>query len=128
MASRGRLAHTAELSSSGAAIYCPNSDTYGENIGHTQVPGNKRGAFRVAEGVGQCPCKSACLGKVVVIGTLLEESKPVVRKGKKKEDLGTYKLVTLSSGTGKIMEQILEAISRHMKNEKVNRNSQCRFT
>ena len=55
-----------------------------------------------------------------------ENFTPVVRKGKKEEeDLGSYRLVTLSSGTGKITEQILEAVSRHMKNE--TRNSQCRF-
>lgn len=53
----------------------------------------------------------------------------VARKGKKEEDLGSYRLVTLFSGTGNIVEQILlEAISRHMKNEKVTRDSQCRFT
>lgn len=49
---------------------------------------------------------------------------PVVRKGEKKGNLGSYRLVTLSSGTGK---HILEAISRHKKNEKATRNSKCRF-
>lgn len=39
----------------------------------------------------------------------------------------SYVLVSLAFGLGKIVEQIhLEGISRHMKNEKVNRNSQCR--
>jgi len=52
----------------------------------------------------------------------------VVRKGKK-EDLGSYRLVTLPSGTGKTMDKILlETVSRHTKNEKVTRNSKCRFT
>lgn len=35
-------AHTAELSSSGGAMYCPNSDTYGENIGRTHLWVQKR--------------------------------------------------------------------------------------
>ena len=76
-ASGGRLAHTAEPSSSGGAIYCPNSDTYGDNTGCTQVPGHKRDVFRFAEGAGQCHCEGAgyYLGKVMVTGSLLEERK-----------------------------------------------------
>lgn len=74
MASGRRLAHTTEPSSSGGSTYCPHSDTYWENTEHIQVPGNKGDVFRVAEEAGQCHCKGD--GKVMVTGSLLEESKP----------------------------------------------------
>lgn len=75
MASGGRLVHTAESSSAGGAISCPNSDNYGENIGHTQVPWHKRDVFRVGERAGQSHCKGDVyyLGKVMLIGSSLEK-------------------------------------------------------
>lgn len=73
-ASGGRLAHTAEPSSSGSAVYCLNSDTYGENIGHTQVAEHKR----VAKWAGQCHSEGAIyyIRKIMVISGLLEEKNP----------------------------------------------------
>ena len=44
-------------------------------------------------------------------------------------DMVSYMLVSLAFGIGKIMEQIhLEGISRHIKNEKVNGNSQSEIS
>ncbi|PKU46621.1 rna-directed dna polymerase from mobile element jockey- hypothetical protein [Limosa lapponica baueri] len=53
---------------------------------------------------------------------------PVFKKGKK-EDLGNYRLVSLTSIPGKMMEQlVLDIISKHMEEKKTIRSSQHGFT
>ncbi|KAK4825973.1 hypothetical protein QYF61_003542 [Mycteria americana] len=53
---------------------------------------------------------------------------PVSKKGKKEEP-GSYRLVSLTSIPGNVMEQlILDTISRHMKDKKVTGSSQHGFT
>lgn len=56
-------------------------------------------------------------------------SDTIIFKKGKKEDLGSYRLVSLTSILRKMMEQlILKIISGHVKDKKVLRNSQHEFT
>ncbi|KAJ7425171.1 rna-directed dna polymerase from mobile element jockey-like [Pitangus sulphuratus] len=53
---------------------------------------------------------------------------PIFKKGKK-EDLGDYLLISLTSICGKVMKQIiLEVITKHVEEKKVIRSSQYGFT
>ncbi|GAB0187551.1 mitochondrial enolase superfamily member 1 [Grus japonensis] len=53
----------------------------------------------------------------------------LVFKKDKKEDLGNYRPVSLTSIPGKVMKQlILEVISKHVEEKKVFRSGQHRFT
>lgn len=52
----------------------------------------------------------------------------VFKKGKK-ENPGNYRLISLTSFPGKMMEQFfLEIISKHMENKKIMRSIQHEFT
>lgn len=52
----------------------------------------------------------------------------LIFKKNKKEDLGNYQLVSLTSMPGKVMKQILlESFSKHFQDKKVLRCSQYRF-
>ena len=62
--------------------------------------------------------KSHLLGKVPIVGKK-ENITPIVKKGRK-EYLGNYRLVSLPSALGKVMEQILlKTILRHTQGEEV---------
>lgn len=76
---------------------------------------------------------SIIFGKLWGMGEVLEDWRkanvtPVFKKGKK-EDLGNYRLVSLTSIPGKVLGQlILGAISRHIKDKRVIRSSKHVFT
>lgn len=50
-------------------------------------------------------------------------------KKRKEEDLGNYRVISLTSILGNVMEQlILQTIYRHIKDETISRSSQHGFT
>lgn len=61
------------------------------------------------------------------LGRKKKKITPIFRKNKK-EDLVSYRLVSFTLIIGKAMEKILESISKDMKDKKVIRSSQHRFT
>lgn len=57
-----------------------------------------------------------------------ENVSPVFAKKDKKEDPGNYRLFSLTSVLGKVMEKLmLEMLFRHMENKKASRSSQYGF-
>lgn len=57
-----------------------------------------------------------------------ENITPIFKKNKK-EDFGSYRLISFTLVIGKVMETILlESISKDMKDKKMIRSSQHRFT
>ena len=55
-------------------------------------------------------------------------AEPLFKKGKK-EDLGNYTPITLTSDPGKVMEQlVLDTLSKQMEEKEVMRSSQHGFT
>lgn len=72
--------------------------------------------------------KAKKIRKKAVITPIFRETKCHFKKDKK-EDLGDYRPVSLTSVPVKVMKQlILETISKHMRDKKVSGSSQCGFT